>query len=228
MATQHHGKRYRADCEGWDREKPLDLKTAVARLKQFKPAKFDQTINICLHLGIDPKAADQAIRGSVSLPNGIGKSKRVIAFCKDDIAKLAKEAGAIEAGGEDLVAKCAEGWAEFDVAIASPDMMRVVSRLGKTLGPKGLMPSPKNGTVTNDVVTAVREFAAGKVEFRNDTGGNVHCVVGKLSFPPEKLEQNVQAFIDIIQRMKPASAKGVYIKKVSLAGSMTPGVIVQI
>ena len=227
MATQHHGKRYRADCEGWDREKPLDLKTAVARLKQFKPAKFDQTINICLHLGIDPKAADQAIRGSVSLPNGIGKSKRVIAFCKDDIAKLAKEAGAIEAGGEDLVAKCAEGWAEFDVAIASPDMMRVVSRLGKTLGPKGLMPSPKNGTVTNEVVTAVREFAAGKVEFRNDTGGNVHCVVGKLSFPPEKLEQNAQAFLDLIGRMKPASSKGVYVKKVSLAGTMTPGVIVQ-
>jgi large subunit ribosomal protein L1 len=225
---RRHGKRYRADCEGWDREKPLDLKAAVARVKLFKPAKFDQTINICLHLGVDPKAADQAIRGSVSLPNGIGKSKRVIAFCKDDVAKLAKEAGAIEAGGEDLVAKCAGGWTEFDVAIASPDMMRVVSRLGKTLGPKGLMPSPKNGTVTNEVVTAVREFAAGKVEFRNDTGGNVHCVVGKLSFPPEKLEQNVQAFIDIIQRMKPASAKGVYIKKVSLAGSMTPGVIVQI
>ena len=225
---RRHGKRYRADCEGWDREKPLDLKSAVARLKQFKPAKFDQTINICVHLGIDTKAADQNIRGSVSLPHGIGKSKRVIAFCKDDIAKLAKEAGAVEAGGEDLVAKCAEGWTEFDVAIASPDMMRVVSRLGKTLGPKGLMPSPKNGTVTNDVVTAVREFAAGKVEFRNDTGGNVHCVVGKLSFPPEKLEGNVQAFIDLILRMKPASAKVVYIKKVSLAGTMTPGVIVQV
>jgi large subunit ribosomal protein L1 len=222
-----HGKRYRADCEGWDREKPLDLKSAVARLKQFKPAKFDQTINICVHLGIDTKAADQNIRGSVSLPHGIGKSKRVIAFCKDDIAKLAKEAGAVEAGGEELVAKCAEGWLEFDVAIASPDMMRVVSKLGKTLGPKGLMPSPKNGTVTPEVVTAVREFAAGKVEFRNDTGGNVHCVVGKLSFPPEKLEQNAQAFLDLIGRMKPASSKGVYVKKVSLAGTMTPGVIVQ-
>jgi large subunit ribosomal protein L1 len=225
---RRHGKRYRADCEGWDREKPMDLKAAVARLKQFKPAKFDQTVNICVHLGIDTKAAEQNIRGSVSLPHGIGKSKRVIAFCKDDIAKLAKEAGAIEAGGEELVAKCAEGWQEFDVAIASPDMMRVVSRLGKTLGPKGLMPSPKNGTVTPDVATAVREFAAGKVEFRNDTGGNVHCVVGKLSFPPEKLEQNAQAFLDLIGRMKPASAKGVYIKKVSLAGTMTPGVIVQV
>jgi large subunit ribosomal protein L1 len=227
MSTRH-GKRYRADCEGWDREKPVDLKAAVAQLKKFKPAKFDQTINICLHLGIDPKAADQAIRGSVSLPNGIGKSKRVIAFCKDDVAKVAKEAGATEAGGEELVKKIEEGWMDFDVAIASPDMMRVVSKLGKTLGPKGLMPSPKNGTVTPDVATAVKEFAAGKVEFRNDTGGNVHAIVGKLSFPADKLEQNIQAFVDTIMRMKPSSAKGVYVKKVSVAGSMTPGVIVQL
>jgi large subunit ribosomal protein L1 len=134
-------------------------------------------------LGIDPKQADQAIRGSVSLPNGIGVKKKVIAFCREDVAKLAKEAGAVEAGGEDLVQKIEGGWMDFDVAVATPDMMRVVSRLGKVLGPKGLMPSPKAGTVTPDVPTAVKEYSAGKVEYRNDAGGNVHAVLGKMSFP---------------------------------------------
>ncbi len=229
MASSHlHGKRYRKDSEGWDKEKALSLKDAVAQLKKFKATKFDQTINICMHLGVDPKQADQNIRGSVSLPHGIGKSKRVIAFCREDVTGPAKAAGAIEAGGEELVAKVEGGWQEFDVAIASPDMMRVVSKLGKTLGPKGLMPSPKNGTVTPDVVTAVREFSAGKVEFRNDAGGNVHSVIGKLSFDADKLEQNAAAFIDTIHKMKPQTAKGVYVKKISLAGSMTPGVLVAV
>jgi large subunit ribosomal protein L1 len=227
MATQQ-GKRYRADCEGWDRDKIYPLNEAVAQLKKFKPAKFDQSVNLCVHLGIDAKQADQGIRGSLSLPHGIGKSKRVVAFCKEDVMGPAKEAGAIEAGGEELVKKIEGGWMDFDVAIASPDMMRLASRLGKTLGPKGLMPTPKNGTVTPDVAKAVKEFAAGKVEFRNDAGGNVHVVVGKLSFPPEKLLENIQAFLDTIHRMKPASTKGVYVKNISLAGTMTPGVTVQI
>lgn len=223
----YQGKRYRADAEGWDREGVYPLKDAVARIKQFKPAKFDQTINIVLHLGIDAKQADQAVRGSVSLPHGIGKSKRVIAFCREDLTAAAKEAGAVEAGGEDLVKKIEGGWTEFDVAIASPDMMRVVSRLGKTLGPKGLMPSPKAGTVTPQVAQAVKEYAAGKVEFRNDAGGNVHAVIGKLSFDAKKLEENAQAFIDTIVRMKPSAAKGVYVKKVAISGTMTPGVHVE-
>ncbi len=223
-----HGKRYRADCEGWDRTRILPLKDAVAQIKKFKPAKFDQAVNIAIHLGIDPKQADQNLRSAVSLPHGIGKSKRVIAFAKEDVAKQARAAGAVEAGGEELVKKIEEGWMDFDVAIASPDMMRVVSRLGKVLGPKGLMPTPKNGTVTPNVTQAVTEFSAGKVEFRNDAGGNVHCVVGKLSFPADKLEQNIQAFIDTIVRMKPSAVKGQYVKKISLAGSMTPGVLVQI
>ncbi|MEX0774513.1 MAG: 50S ribosomal protein L1 [Phycisphaeraceae bacterium] len=222
-----NGKRYRADLEKVDIDKAYPLDEAVAKLKTFKPAKYDQTVAVCIHLGVDPKQADQNIRGSVSLPNGIGKTKRVIAFCRDDLTEPAKQSGAIEAGGEALVAKIEGGWMEFDVAIASPDMMRFVSRLGKTLGPKGLMPSPKNGTVTPNVVQAVKEFTAGKIEFRNDAGGNVHAVVGKLSFEPAKLQENVQAFLDMIHRMKPSSAKGQYIKKISLAGTMTPGVTVQ-
>lgn len=225
--AKHIGKRYRADSEGLDPKKVYPLADAVAQLKKFKPAKFDQTITLCMHLGIDAKQADQALRGSVSLPHGIGKSKKVIALCKDDVVAAAKQAGAIEAGGEDLVKKIEDGWMDFDVAIASPDMMRVISKLGKVLGPKGLMPSPKNGTVTPDVVKAVTEFAAGKVEYRNDTSGNVHAVVGKLSFTPEKLVDNIQAFIDTIVRLKPAAAKGVYIKKISLAATMTPGLLIQ-
>lgn len=206
----------------------MPLAEAVARLKSFRPTKFDQTVTVCVHLGIDPKQADQNVRGSLSLPHGIGKTKRVIAFCREDQVAAAKEAGAVEAGGEELVKKIEGGWMEFDVAVASPDMMRVVSRLGKLLGPKGLMPTPKNGTVTPNVAQAVKEFSAGKIEFRNDAGGNVHAVVGKLSFDAKKLEENIQAFLDHIQRIKPPTAKGQYIKKVSLAATMTPGVLVEV
>lgn len=222
-----HGKRYRADLEGWDVKAAVPLAEAVARVKQFRKAKFDQTINICLHLGIDPKQADQLVRGAVALPHGVGKTKRVVAFCSPDKVAEAKQAGAIEAGGEELVKKVEEGWMEFDVAVASPEVMRVVSRLGRTLGPKGLMPSPKSGTVTPNIAEAVREYAAGKVEFRNDAGGNVHAVIGKQSFDAEQLTENAQAFIEAIQKLKPASVKGVYIKKISLAGTMTPGVLVK-
>jgi large subunit ribosomal protein L1 len=201
---------------------------AVNAIKKFKGPKFDQTVNIVMHLGIDADQADQAIRGSVSLPNGIGVKKKVIAFCREDGVKPAKDAGAVEAGGEDLVAKIEGGWMDFDVAVATPDMMRVVSKLGKVLGPKGLMPSPKSGTVAQDVATAVREFSAGKVEFRNDKAGNVHAVVGKMSFKPDALTQNVEHFIKHIERMRPGTAKGTYIKKCVIAGCMTPGVEIKI
>lgn len=221
-------KRRKADLDKVTKDEVLPLAEALAKVQGFKKTKFDQTIELCMHLGIDPRQADQAIRGSVALPHGIGKSKRVIAFCKDDVAPQAKAAGAIEAGGEDLVKKVEDGWMEFDVAIASPDMMRVVSKLGRTLGPKGLMPSPKNGTVAPDVPTAVKEYAAGKVDFRNDAGGNVHGVVGKQSFSPQQLVENAEAFIATITRMKPSSTKGTYIKRVTVSGTMTPGVQVQL
>jgi large subunit ribosomal protein L1 len=207
---------------------PMQPAEAIAALKKYKAPKFDQTVNVVFHLGIDPAQADQAIRGAVALPRGIGKTKRVIAFCREDIAKDAKAAGASEAGAEDLVAKIEGGWMDFDVAIASPDMMRVVSKLGKVLGPKGLMPSPKAGTVTAQVVDAVREYSAGKVEYRNDKGGNVHAVIGKMSFKDADLVENLEHFIRTIERIRPSSAKGQYIKKVVVSGAMTPGVQIKV
>lgn len=201
---------------------------AVNAIKKFKAPKFDQTVNIVMHLGIDPEQADQAIRGSVSLPHGIGAKKKVVAFCREDNIKPALENGAVAAGGEDLVAKIEGGWMDFDVAIATPDMMRVVSKLGKVLGPKGLMPSPKSGTVTNDIPTAVKEYSAGKVEFRNDKAGNIHAVVGKMSFKPDALAQNVEHFIKHIEKMRPSTAKGTYVKKCVIAGCMTPGVQIKV
>ncbi len=214
-------KRYNNDAKKAVVE-PLTLELAVKKLKSFASTKFDQSVNIAIFMGIDTKLADQAIRGALSLPHGIGKARRVIAFCED--ADAAKAAGAIEAGIDDLIKKINDGWFDFDVAVASPKIMGKVGKLGKVLGPQGKMPSPKNGTVTADVVTAVKEFAAGKVEFRNDTGGNVHAVVGKLSFDENKLAENIGAFIDHIKRMKPSSVKGTYIKKISLAATMSPGV----
>jgi large subunit ribosomal protein L1 len=206
----------------------VSAQEAIAALRKFKATKFDQTVNVVFHLGIDPKAADQALRGSIALPHGIGKSARVIAFCGSDKVAAAKAAGAIEAGADDLVAKIEGGWMEFDVAVASPDMMRVVSKLGKVLGPKGLMPSPKAGTVTPNVNEAVKEYAAGKQEYRNDDGGNVHGVIGKLSFKDEQLVDNLNAFVQTILKAKPASAKGQYVKKCVVAGCMSPGVPVAV
>lgn len=203
---------------------PKSLQEAIKAVKGFAPTKFDQSVSVCVHLGIDPKQADQALRGSISMPNGIGKSARVVAFCNTDLVEEAKAAGAIEAGSEDLVAKIQGGWTDFDVAIASPDQMRVVGKLGKALGPKGLMPSPKAGTVTPDVITAVKEFAAGKQEYRNDDGGNIHCVIGKMSFSEANLVENLQFFMDTIERIRPASTKGTYVKKAVVAGTMTPSV----
>jgi len=197
---------------------------AVSTLKKFKAPKFDQTVNVVMHLNLDPAQSEQNLRGAISLPKGIGKSKRVVAFCQSDVAQQAMAAGAVKAGGEDLVAEIEKGWMDFDVAVASPDMMRVVSKLGKVLGPKGLMPSPKTGQVTPQIAQAVREFSAGKVEYRTDKAGNVHAIVGKLSFPNESLVENIQHFVNTIERARPSTAKGVYIKKITVSGAMTPGV----
>ena len=207
---------------------PQSISEAVKAIKSFKGPKFDQSVEVSVHLGIDPRQADQQIRSSISMPKGVGKTARVICFCSEDSVEAAKAAGAIEVGGAELVKKIEDGWMEFDVAVASPDMMRVVSKLGRTLGPKGLMPSPKAGTVTPDVATAVKEYSAGKIEFRNDTGGNVHCVVGKTSFSEQDITENLEFFLDTIQKMKPASSKGHYIKKCVISGTMTPGVQIRI
>ncbi len=218
-------KRYKEESQQVTKE-PLSLAEAVEKVKLFKSVKFDQSIECVMHLGIDPKQADQMVRGSISLPHGIGKQKKVIAFCEDADTEAAKKAGAIEAGCDELIKKISDGWLDFDVAIASPKVMGKVGKLGRVLGPQGKMPSPKNGTVTGDVTTAVAEFAAGKVEFRNDAGGNVHTVVGKQSFESEKLIGNIEAFVSHIKKMKPAAAKGTYIKKVSISATMSPGVTV--
>lgn len=217
------GKRSRANAELRTDDK-VTVEEAIPALRRFKEPKFDQTVNAVAHLGIDPKQADQALRGSISMPHGIGKSATVIAFCPSEKVEEAKAAGAIEAGAEDLVEKVAGGWMDFDVAIATPDMMRVVSQLGKVLGPKGLMPSPKAGTVTPNVGEAVREYSAGKQEYRNDEGGNVHCVLGKMSFSDEQLTDNLRHFVETLDRIRPSSAKGQYIKRLVVSGAMTPSV----
>jgi len=220
-------KRYRKEAEQLGKE-PLSLPEAVEKIKSFKSVKFDQTVECVLHLGIDPKQADQMVRGSVSLPHGIGKRKRVIAFCEDSEVEAAKQAGAVEAGSDELIKKISDGWADFDVAVASPKVMGKVGKLGRILGPQGKMPSPKNGTVTDNVAEAVAEFAAGKVEFRNDAGGNIHVVVGKQSFDNQKLVENIEAFVSHIKRIKPAAAKGTYIKKMCISATMSPSVMVNI
>jgi large subunit ribosomal protein L1 len=216
-------KQYNKEAEKAPQE-VLSLKAAVDKVKSFDTAKFDQTVELVMQLGIDPKQADQLIRGAISLPHGTGKKRKVVAFCDDSEAEAAKEAGAIEAGCDDLVEKVKGGWLDFDVAIASPRVMGKVGKLGRVLGPQGKMPSPKNGTVTNEVIQAVAEFSAGKVEFRNDAGGNVHVIVGKQSFENEKLVENADAFIAHIEKIRPNAAKGTYIKKVSLSATMSPGV----
>jgi large subunit ribosomal protein L1 len=220
-------KRYKNELQQVTKE-PLSLADAVEKVRSFKSVKFDQSIECVMHLGIDPKQADQMVRGSISLPHGIGKQKKVIAFCEDADIEAAKKAGAVEAGCDELIKKVSDGWLDFDVAIASPKVMGKVGKLGRVLGPQGKMPSPKNGTVTGDVTTAVAEFAAGKVEFRNDAGGNVHTVVGKQSFETEKLIGNIEAFVSHIKKIKPAAAKGTYIKKVSISAAMSPSITVNI
>jgi len=203
---------------------PVALAKAVELLKSFNGFKFDQTVEVHMRLGIDPRQADQIIRGSLVLPHGIGKTQRVVVFAKGDLADAAKEAGADEVGQEDLAKKIKDGWFEFDVCIAAPDMMGVVGPLGRALGPRGLMPSPRAGTVTADVANVVKEYKAGKVEFRNDAGGNIHAMVGKLSFEHGNLVDNVEAFIKHITGMKPLTIKGTFVRGITICATMTPGI----
>jgi len=216
-------KRYRAIAEKIDPDRKYETDEAVGLVKECGNTQFDQTVELTLKLGINPKLADQMIRGSVSLPHGVGRTVRVVVFCQGDDIEAAKQAGALEAGADELVEKVNSGWMDFDVAIAHPSVMPKVGRLGRVLGPKGLMPSPKSGTVATDIATATQEFIAGKIEFRNDPAGVIHAPVGKISFPKEHLVENVQAFVDRIRSMKPASSKGIFIQKVVLSATMAPG-----
>lgn len=203
-------------------DEPQPLGKAVEILKGYATTKFDQTVEIAIRLGVDPKQADQIVRGSVVLPNGIGRTQRVIVFAKGDLADAAKDAGADEVGQEEMAKKIKDGWLDFDVCIAAPDMMGLVGPLGRVLGPRGLMPSPRAGTVTPDVAKVISEYKAGKVEFRNDAGGIVHAVVGKLSFEPGKLSENIQSFMDYIQSLKPMAVKGTYVKGIAISATMSP------
>ncbi|MCL2000743.1 MAG: 50S ribosomal protein L1 [Planctomycetes bacterium] len=225
--ARKYSKRFRKTAEGRDRQSSLPVAEAVAKVKATATAKFDETIDLAVKLNIDTKQADQLVRGSLSLPHGIGKSMRVVAFAEGEIAEAAKAAGAVEAGGQTLVDKITGGWMEFDVAVAHPGMMRFVGKLGKVLGPKGLMPSPKSGTVTDKVPEAVAEFAAGKIEFRNDKEGNIHMVVGKASFEPEKLADNIQAALQHLKVIRPQAVKGEYVTGVFLSSTMGPGFRIQ-
>ena len=218
-------KRYRAAVatSGYEKHKRYDLGSALGVLAGFPKPKFDETVELAMRLGIDPKKSDQMIRGSVSLPKGIGKSRSVIVFAEGEAAKEAEEAGADAVGGEELAQRIQDGWMDFDVCIAHPAMMRVVGRLGRVLGPSGKMPSPKSGTVTPQVGQAVTEFKAGKVEFRADAGGIVHVPVGKRSFEADALAENIRFFVDHLLHVKPSAVKGPYIKKLSISGTMTPG-----
>ena len=220
-------KRYRQSVAK-KKPEPVPVPEAVAILKKFDSAKFDETVELSLKLGIDPKQSNQAVRGSFSLPHGIGKTVKVVAFAEGEAAQKAKQAGAIEVGGEDLAKKILEGWMDFDVAVAHPAMMRHVGKLGRVLGPHGKMPSPKSGTVTDDIERVVREFVAGKIEFRNDDTGNLHVVMGKKSFAPEKLTANIAAFVDHIRTLKPPSSKGIFLQKACLSSTMSPGIPVQV
>lgn len=193
-----------------------------------KRGAFDQTVEIVFHLGIDPRQADQMLRGAISLPKGIGKSRRVIAFCEGSVAEEATAAGAVEAGSDELVKKIQDGWLDFDVAIAHPSVMGKVGKLGRILGPQGKMPTPKAGTVTPDVVNAVKEFAAGRLEYRNDAGGNIHLPVGKVSFSADDLAENIDSVINHIVKIKPVAAKGHYMKRVCISGTRTPSVTIDV
>lgn len=232
----HISKRMKAQNEKVQQAGTVDLASAVKLLKSLEPGlpatikkcKFDQTVTLAVRLGVDPKQADQIVRGSIVLPHGIGKSQRVLVFCQGDNVAIAQAAGADHVGGKDLADKIKAGWTDFDVAIATPDLMGVVGPLGRVLGPRGLMPSPRAGTVTQDVASAVKEYKAGKVEFRVDAGGNVHCVIGKLSFDDTKLLENAEAMLKFIRSLKPATSKGHYVRNISLAATMSPGINVAI
>lgn len=225
--TKKHSKRYSEDLRKVPKGK-VPLAQAVETIKSFGTTKFDSTVELSMALGIDARQADQGIRGSISFPNGIGKTRKVIAFCEGDAAADAKAAGAVEAAGDELIEKIQKGWTDFDVAITTPAMMKSVSKLGRVLGPQGKMPSPKAGTVVQDVPAAVKEYVAGKVEYRNDEGGNLHVPVGKMSFENQQLVENIEWFISHVKKLRPTSAKGAYIKKVCLAATMSPSVEIDV
>jgi len=220
---RNHGKKYTA-ARAQVENKPYPLADALPLVQKIKFAKFDETVALSIRLGVDPKHADQMVRGTVVLPHGLGKSKRVLVIAGADKQKEAEEAGADVVGGEDLVERIMGGWTEFDAVVATPDMMRVVGKLGKVLGPRGLMPNPKTGTVTPDVTKAVKEIKAGKVEFRVDKTGIVHAPVGKTSFDSQNLVENASALIESVVRAKPSAAKGKYLKSITVSSTMGPGV----
>jgi large subunit ribosomal protein L1 len=222
MSTR--GKRYEESKKRVDRNKRYDLEMGIQILKETAKAKFDESVDMAIRLGVNPKHSDQMVRGTVALPHGVGKAVRVLVFAKGEKEKEAREAGADFVGADDLVEKITGGWTDFDKAIATPDMMGTVGRLGKILGPRGLMPNPKVGTVTFDVSRAVKELKAGRVEFKVEKTGIVHTTVGKASFPPEKLKENVLALMDVIIRAKPASSRGTYLKSVAISTTMGPGI----
>ena len=217
------GKKYKKVAEAFDRNQAYDLKSAIEILKKSE-VKFDQTVEVHFNLGVDPKHSDQVVRGTVVLPHGTGRQVRVLVFCKDNNIEVAKNAGADYAGGADLVQKIQEGWLEFDSVVATPDMMPVISKVARVLGPRGMMPSPKAGTVTVNVAQTVKELKAGKIQYRVDKGANVHAPVGKLSFSVEQLAENAKTVIDSVVKNKPQSSKGTYIKSLTLTATMAPGI----
>lgn len=218
------GKKYTDARNKIDREKRYDLDEAFNLLPQVCFAKFDETVEVAMRLGVDPRHADQMVRGSVALPHGLGKKVRILVFAKGQKEKEAQDAGADFIGAEDMIEKIQKGWIDFDKAIATPDMMGQVSKLGKILGPRGLMPNPKVGTVTFDIAKTVKEMKAGRVEFRVDKAGNLHIPVGKISFGKEKLMDNLNTLIDAVIRLKPSSSKGTYVKGIAISTSMSPGI----
>jgi large subunit ribosomal protein L1 len=220
-----HGKKFRAALEKVEAGRKHTLEEGLAKVKEIAFAKFDETVELTMWLGVDPRKADQLVRGTVVLPHGLGKSKRVLVIAQGEKIKEAEEAGADEIGGEDMVDRIKGGWLDFDAVIATPDMMRLVGQLGKVLGPRGLMPNPKTGTVTFDIANAVRETKAGKVEYRVDKTGVIHVGIGKVSFEQDKLRENAQTLLDAVVKAKPSTAKGKYVKKVNLAATMGPGVL---
>src|ERR1700730_3128714 len=221
-----HGKKYNAAAAKIEAGRKHNLDEAVAKVKEIAFAKFDETVELTVWLGVDPRKADQLVRGTIVLPHGLGKTKTVLVIAQGEKIKEAEDAGADLVGGQDMVDKIKGGWLEFDAVIATPDMMRLVGGLGKVLGPRGLMPNPKTGTVTFDVKTAVQETKAGKIEYRVDKTGVIHCPVGKVSFDADKIRDNAKALLEAIVKAKPATAKGKYVKKVNLAATMSPGVLV--
>jgi large subunit ribosomal protein L1 len=219
-----HSKRYNSNFEKINRDKEYSLEEAAELLSSFSHPKFDESVELAINLGVDPKHADQIVRGTVALPNGIGKDIKVLVFARDDLAEEAKNAGADFVGADDMVEKVKGGWTDIDVVVAAPDMMAEVGKLGKILGPRGLMPNPKIGTVTKDIAKAVTEVKAGKIEFRVEKNGIIHNIIGKVSFSNEKIIENAKVFVNAILKAKPQATKGVYMKKVTMTSTMGPGI----